>query len=47
MGMGIASRVWEGTGIKNPFPNTSTHKLTVQTELGGRRERGRGWFLTP
>jgi len=24
MGMGIATWEWEGTGIKNPFPNTST-----------------------
>ena len=25
MGMGIATWEWEGTGIKNPFPNTSIH----------------------
>jgi len=25
MGMGIARWEWEGTGIKNPFPNTSSY----------------------
>jgi len=30
MRMGIARWEWEGTGIKNPFPNTSSLKHTAK-----------------
>jgi len=29
MGVGIATWEWEGTGIKNPFPNTSSRQDSI------------------
>jgi len=33
MGMGIDTWEWEGTGIKNPFPNTSNSLVCFATHV--------------